>query len=99
MGRWQDRGWPILADDPGPAVADHFDGFVPADALELSGPFRSGALERVEHSVRAVDPLFVVVDFYAQPSAGEGVLGAATYRHRPPISHRPPPPPTAPALS
>ena len=32
----QDAGRPILAMIAGPAVADHFDGFVPADALELS---------------------------------------------------------------
>ena len=42
----------------------------------------------MEHSIRAVDPLFVVVDFYAQPSAGEGVLGVATYRDRAAIFHR-----------
>src|SRR6516165_5510596 len=84
---WQDRGWPILADDPGPALVDCFEGFVPADAPELSGPFRSGALERIEHSIRAVDPRFIVVDFDAQPSAGEGVLRISTYRDRTSIFH------------
>src|SRR5215475_3299189 len=84
----QDCGLPILADDPGPAIADCFEGLVPADALELSGPFGSGALERVEHSIWAVDPLLIVVDFYAQSSAGEGVLGVATYRDRASIFYR-----------
>src|SRR5215831_12427060 len=44
---WQDRGWSVLADDPSPVLADRLEGFVPADTLELSGPFRSGAFERV----------------------------------------------------
>src|SRR6516162_4123385 len=85
---WQDRGGPILADDLGPAVADRFDSFVPADAVELAGPLRSGALEGMEHSIRAVDPLFVIIDFDAQPSAGEGVLRISMYGDRPSIFYR-----------
>src|SRR6478609_1992683 len=78
----------MLADDSGPAIADNSDGFVPTDALELSASFRSGALERVEHSIWAVNPLFVVVDLYAQPSARERVVGVAPYRDRASIFHR-----------
>ena len=63
----QDCRRSMTADDPGPTVADRCDGLSSHcfHALELSGPFTPGALQGMEHSVRAVDPLFVVVDFYA----------------------------------
>src|ERR1700747_3140264 len=78
----------MLADECGPAIADNSDAFVPTDALELAAPFRSGALERVEHSIWAVNPLFVVVDLHAQPPARERVVGVATYSDRASIFHR-----------
>jgi hypothetical protein len=58
---------------------------VPTDAFELAAPFRPRALKRKKQSFRAVDPLFIVVDLYAQPSSREGMLWVASNINRPSI--------------
>ena len=72
----QDGLGPGLGDDRLPARGDVDERLVPADALEAALALRSDALERVEHAVRVVDALQVVIDLGAQRAAREGMRGS-----------------------
>ena len=61
----QDGGRSELIDNLGPATPDCVHRLVPTDTFELAAAFRPRALKRMEQSLRAVDPLLIVVDLHA----------------------------------
>ena len=61
----QDGGGAVLVDKAAQAGGNVGDGLVPADALELAVALGTNALQGMEHAVRAVDAVQVVIDLGA----------------------------------
>jgi hypothetical protein len=69
-------------DDLPEAVTDLGERGVPRDRFELTPPLRALPAQRMQDSVRAIDPLFVVLDLYAKTAAREGVVWVAADAYR-----------------
>ena len=75
----QDRFRAGLLDDRLPSRGDVGQRLVPGHAREATLPFRTDALQRVQHAVGMVHALEVVIDLRAQRPAREGMLGIAVH--------------------
>jgi hypothetical protein len=78
----------VLGDRRPEPAGDLIQRLVPGDPGELAAALRAGAPHRVQHPVRAVGLVDVVVHLHAQPAAGERMPGVTPHFHRAPAAHR-----------
>jgi hypothetical protein len=70
------------------AVTDLGEGGIPGDRLEIAASLFAFQTERTKDTIRAVDPILVVLDFDAKPAARERVIRIAADAYYPSVPHR-----------